>query len=110
MRFYERAFDNMGHYDVLIANSDDELLAQALGGRTDCDYGVINVLGKLGYRDKQFTYGTISDEHNLWHTPLESGRPTYTITPGKPDFSRNAHYIFEKYGISFEEYKKRLSE
>lgn len=74
VRFYERAFDNMGHYDVLIANSDDELLTQVLGGRTDCDYGVINILGKLGYRDKQFTYGTILDEHNLWHTPLESGR------------------------------------
>ena len=74
VRFYENAFDNLGHYDILIANSDDELLSQALGGRTDCDYGVINVLGKLGYRDKQFTYGRISDEHNLWHTPLESGR------------------------------------
>lgn len=74
VRFYENAFDNSGHYDVLIANSDDELLSFALGGRTDCDYGVINVLGKLGYRDKQFTYGTISDEHNLWHTPLAEGR------------------------------------
>lgn len=40
----------------------------------------------------------------------ESGRPTYNITAGKPDFSRNARYIFEKYGISFEEYKKQLSE
>ena len=48
VRFYERAFDSLGHYDILIANSDDELLAQALGGRTDCDYGVINVYGKLG--------------------------------------------------------------
>ncbi len=74
VRFYERAFDSLGHYDILIANSDDELLAQALGGRTDCDYGVINVYGKLGYRDKQYTYGTISDEHNLWHIPLEEGR------------------------------------
>lgn len=74
VRFYEKAFDNLGHYDMLIANSDDELLSQALGGRTDCDYGVINVLGKLGYRDKQFTYGRISDEHNLWHAPLEEGR------------------------------------
>lgn len=35
----------------------------------------------------------------------ESGRPTYRITPAKPDFSRNARYIFEKYGISFEKYK-----
>lgn len=40
----------------------------------------------------------------------ESGRPTYKITAGKPDFSRNARYIFEKYGISFEEYKKNASE
>ena len=78
VRFYERAFDNMGHYEVLIANSDDELLAQALGGRSDCDYGVINVYGKLGYRDKQFTYGTISDEHDLWHTPLDEGRMPVT--------------------------------
>lgn len=38
----------------------------------------------------------------------ENGRPTYKITPGKPDFSRNARYIFEKYGISFEEYKRHL--
>lgn len=74
VRFYENAFDNLGHYDVLIANSNDELLSQALGGRTDCDYGVINVYGKLGYRDKQFTYGTISDERNLWHAPLDEGR------------------------------------
>ena len=74
VHFYENAFNNLGHYDILIANSDDELLAQALSGRTDCDYGVINVLGQLGYRDTQFTYGTISDEHNLWHAPLEEGR------------------------------------
>ena len=40
----------------------------------------------------------------------KSGRPTYTITPGKPDFSRNAQFIFEKYGISFEEYKKNSEE
>lgn len=35
----------------------------------------------------------------------KNGKPTYKITLGKPDFSRNAQYIFEKYGISFEEYK-----
>lgn len=74
VRFYENAFDNQGHYDVMIANSDDKLLAEVLDGRTDCDYGVLNVFGKLGYRDKQFTYGTISDEPNLWHLPLDEGR------------------------------------
>ncbi len=73
-RFYENAFDNQGHYDVLIANADDELLSEVLDGKSDCDYGVIYALGKLGYRDKQFTYGTISDKHNLWHAPLEEGR------------------------------------
>ena len=35
----------------------------------------------------------------------ESGKPIYRITPAKPDFSRNAQYIFDKYGISFEKYK-----
>lgn len=73
-RFYENAFDNQGHYDVLIANADDELLSEVLDGKSGCDYGVIYALGKLGYRDKQFTYGTISDEHDLWHAPLEEGR------------------------------------
>ena len=74
VRFYERAFDEQGHFDVMIANSDDELLSVALDGRTDCDYGVINVFGKLGYKDRRFTYGTISDENNLWHVPLDEGR------------------------------------
>lgn len=74
VRFYENAFDNQGHYEILIANSDDELLLQALNGSEDYDYAAINVFGKLGYRDKQFTYGTISDQHNLWHMPLNEGR------------------------------------
>lgn len=46
--------------------------------------------------------GTLTAECN------ENGKPTYKITIGKPDFSRNARYIFEKYGISFEEYKNQL--
>ena len=36
----------------------------------------------------------------------QQGRPTYRITAGKPDFSRNARYIFDKYGISFDEYRR----
>lgn len=35
----------------------------------------------------------------------EKGRPTYEITAGRPDFSRNAQFIFNKYGISYERYK-----
>ena len=39
----------------------------------------------------------------------EEGRPNYKITNGMPDFSRNAQYIFEKYGISYEMYKNEKS-
>ncbi len=35
----------------------------------------------------------------------ETGRPNYKIKEGIPDFSRNAKYIFKKYGISYEVYK-----
>lgn len=34
----------------------------------------------------------------------ENGAPTYQITEGKPDRARNAQYIFNKFGISFDEY------
>ena len=34
----------------------------------------------------------------------ENGAPTYRISEGKPDHARNAQYIFNKFGISFEEY------
>ncbi|MBS7370628.1 MAG: hypothetical protein KIG62_10935 [Oscillospiraceae bacterium] len=47
VRFYENAFDNLGHYDILIANSDDELLSQALGGRTESrltEYTVVGII------------------------------------------------------------------
>ncbi len=36
----------------------------------------------------------------------EEGRPNYKISEETPDFTRNAQYIFEKYGISYEVYKK----
>ncbi len=59
---------------------------------------------KINAHDPKSRLGTLTAECD------ESGIPTYKITPGKPDFSRNARYIFEKYGISFEEYKKQLNE
>ena len=34
----------------------------------------------------------------------ENGAPTYRIAAVKPDSARNARYIFNKFGISFEEY------
>lgn len=74
VRYYHNIFDMRGHYDFLIANSNDELLSKATKERTDYDYGVINVFGEMGYRENRFTYGTISDEHNIWHIPLDEGR------------------------------------
>ena len=45
-------FDVDGHFDLLIANSDDELLSEILNGekgyRDDYNYGFINVFGKIG--------------------------------------------------------------
>lgn len=34
----------------------------------------------------------------------ENGAPTYQIAEGKPDSARNAQYIYNKFGISFEKY------
>lgn len=73
VRFYHSVFDLEGHYDLLIANSDDRLLSKITEGKKNYDYGVINVFGEMGYRENRFTYGTISDEHNIWHIPLDEG-------------------------------------
>lgn len=37
----------------------------------------------------------------------EKGQPTYRIVKGVPDSLRNARYIFERFGISFEEFLKQ---
>lgn len=74
VRFYHSVFDMEGHYDIVIANSNDELLSRVTENKKNYDYGVINVLGEMGYRENRFTYGTISDKHNLWHVPLDEGR------------------------------------
>lgn len=37
----------------------------------------------------------------------EKGQPTYRIVKGVPDRLRNARYIFERFGISFEEFLKQ---
>ncbi len=73
-RFYNRVFDFAGHHDILIANSNDELLSKVNEVNNNYDYGVINVFGEMGYKETRFTYGTISDEHNIWHIPLDEGR------------------------------------
>lgn len=74
VRYYHSVFDLEGHYDIVIANSDNELLSKVTEGKKDYYYSVINVLGEMGYKENRFTYGTISDEHNIWHIPLDEGR------------------------------------
>ncbi|MDE6727569.1 MAG: ABC transporter permease [Oscillospiraceae bacterium] len=74
VRFYHNIFDQNGYYELMIANSDDELLSKVIGGKKGYNYGVMYIYGKMGNEDKKFTYGTIDDKHNLWHPPLDEGR------------------------------------
>lgn len=73
-RYYHAVFDNYGHYDILLGNSDDEILADVTSGRSGYTYGAMYVLGDLGYADRRFAYGTLDDAHDLWHVPLDEGR------------------------------------
>ena len=36
----------------------------------------------------------------------ENGKPTYVISRRMPDKAGNAEYIFRKFGISYDEYRK----
>lgn len=78
------SFDGGGHYDLMIVNSDDELISEVLnyenGYRKNYNYSFINVYGKIGTDDKQFTYGVLNDERNLMHIPLQEGRLPETDT------------------------------
>ena len=40
----------------------------------------------------------------------ENGRPTYVISRRMPDKTGNAEYIFRKFGISYDEYRKGRGE
>ena len=77
-------FDATGHFDLMIFNSDDELISEILNGekgyRDDYNYGAIYVYGKMGTPEIQFTYGTLDDEHNIHHIPLDEGRLPETDT------------------------------
>lgn len=67
-------FDLYGHYDLLVANSDDDIYSKLTAHKKGYNYCVINVYGKTGSSDKKYYYGTIEDEHDVWHIPLEEGR------------------------------------
>lgn len=85
VRIAHKIFDSAGHYDLMIVNSDDEIVSKILNGekgyKDDYNYGVVYVYGKLGTEDKQFTYGSaVDDKHNLLHVPLVEGRMPKTDT------------------------------
>ena len=64
-----------------------------------------HVLEMTGLPDKINPLGFKSRLATLTAGCDENGKPTYEITAGKPDFSRNAQFIYNKYGISYEKYK-----
>ena len=66
--------NGQGAFDIIMSNSNDELLAKVTEGKTMYTYGYINVLGEMGSPTARFLYGTIHDEHNLYHPPLDEGR------------------------------------
>lgn len=47
VRYYQETFDRDGHYDILIGNSDDEILANVTDGRSGYTYGSMYVLGEM---------------------------------------------------------------
>ncbi len=73
-RICHRYFDYNGHYDYIIAGSDDEIYSEFTAGKIGFNYGSIYVYGKIGTESKQFTYGTIDDEKDVMHIPLDEGR------------------------------------
>ena len=74
VRALESERDSVGAFDIIIGNSNDELLAKVTEGKTKYTYGYINVLGEMGSPTARFLYGTIHDEHDLYHLPLDEGR------------------------------------
>lgn len=79
-RICHRVFDYNGHYDYIIAGSDDEIFSEFTAGKKGYNYGVIYVYGKIGTESKRFTYGAIDDEKNIMHIPLDEGRMPETET------------------------------
>lgn len=63
-------FDLKSRAHITLGNSDDELFEKLTDGKNGYNYSVINVLGKM----RGYTYGTINDENNIVHIPMEDGQ------------------------------------
>ena len=71
---YNESCDMYGNYEVVIKNSDDDILKMLTNGNSGCNFGSITVFGELGNEGMHFAYGTIEDEYNIWHIPISEGR------------------------------------
>ncbi len=69
--FHERG---VGSYDIIISNSNDEILADVTQGKSGYKYGYIDVLGEIGNDAERFYCGVLHDEYNLYNLPLTAGR------------------------------------
>lgn len=67
-------YEHKGRQDIIIGNSNDEVLNTITEGKSGYNYGFINVLGRMGNAVTSFCYGTIYDEHNVYFVPLDEGR------------------------------------
>ncbi|MDE6732671.1 MAG: hypothetical protein K2J77_07330 [Oscillospiraceae bacterium] len=72
--------DSWGAFDLIIVNSNDELLAKVTEGKTGYTYGSLDVVGEMGNEANRFLVGVLHDEHNLYHIPLSEGRLPETST------------------------------
>ena len=67
-------FDQYGKADIIIGNSDDEMLAYIVGDKTDYIKSTVYVMGETVTAMGKIAYGTVEDENDLVHIPMESGR------------------------------------
>lgn len=74
VRALERNRCGVGAYDIIVYNSNDEILEKITENKTDYKYGYIDIIGKLGTTESQFYCGVLHDEKNLWHPPIMEGR------------------------------------
>lgn len=73
-RELDRYYDGYGAYDIIIGNSNDEILAKVTEGKSNYKYGYIDVLGEVGTPMKRYLYGVLHDPQNMYHAPLREGR------------------------------------
>ena len=67
-------YEASGRYEVIIGNSNDEVLGKLTDGKSGYNYGYMNVLGTMGNAVNSYLYGNVNDEHDIYFIPLDEGR------------------------------------